>query len=174
MSSVEAAPSRVRLHNALWAPEGLRQSANRRRVLPHDEVKQGWPRRPASSLRTVLGVDVRISESFCFVRVYMLISLRAVPRLKCTIASFRLVSTLHFDRCAHCDRNLGRGRALDCCVAAGSLICTCGVPPSRVAQAASKHCCKYCAQAASKHCCKFQDQAVAVKLLHITSGAAHR
>ncbi len=71
VSSVEAAPSRVRLHKALWSPEGLHQSANRRRVLPRDEVKQEGSRRLASSSTTVLGMAVRISESFCFVRVLL-------------------------------------------------------------------------------------------------------
>ena len=51
--------------------ERLHQSANRRRVLPRDEVKQEGSRRLASSSTTVLGMAVRISESFCFVRVLL-------------------------------------------------------------------------------------------------------
>ena len=51
--------------------ERLHQSANRRRVLPHAELKQAGPRRLASSSSTALGVDVRISGSLAFVRVLL-------------------------------------------------------------------------------------------------------
>ena len=38
------------------------QSANRRRVLPHDDVKQAGPRRLASSSSTALGVTIRVGS----------------------------------------------------------------------------------------------------------------
>ena len=117
--------------------ERLHQSANRRRVLPHAELKQAGPRRLASSSSTALGVAVRIRGSFascgyCWLRAGIAkTQSSAIRSLKCTYEqgadSFRpLVSTA-----ARCDRSLGRREHL----AAGSLICTCCVPPRRRLQA---------------------------------------
>ena len=88
--------------------ERLHQSANRRRVLPHAELKQAGPRRLASSSSTALGVDVRISGSLAFVRVLLAEpnlaqkQSSAIRSLKCTTSKgspFDLVSTA-----ARCDQ----------------------------------------------------------------------
>ena len=102
--------------------ERLHQSANRRRVLPHAELKQAGPRRLASSSSTALGVAARIRESVPFVRVLLAeakTQSSAIRKFKCTtskgVVPFRpLVSTA-----ARCDRSLGRREHL----AAGSLMC---------------------------------------------------
>ena len=86
--------------------ERLHQSANRRRVLPHAELKQAGPRRLASSSSTALGVAVRIRGSFascgyCWLRAGIAktrarqYAASSAPRAR---SSF--VSTARFDCCA--------------------------------------------------------------------------